>query len=82
MLHQNKCHRRASVANGLNGINLLQGAHHNIIGGTTPTARNLISGSVGAGTIIGVASDNNIMQGNFIGTNAAGTAAFGTYLQV
>jgi hypothetical protein len=66
-----------AVPNGLNGISILQGASNNVIGGTIPAARNLTSGNVGAGIIIGVASNDNVVQGNYIGTNAAGTAAIG-----
>ena len=66
-----------AVANGLDGIGIVQGASNNIIGGTIPTARNLISGNARSGIIVGVASNNNLVQGNYIGTNAAGTAAIG-----
>jgi hypothetical protein len=43
------------------------------IGGTTPAERNLISGQSGPG--IQLQSDANVVVGNYIGTNAAGTAA-------
>src|SRR5262249_22253185 len=50
----------------------------NTIGGTDPSARNLISGNEFHGlNLSGATSNNNIVQGNFIGTNAAGTAALG-----
>lgn len=48
-----------------------------VIGGTTPAARNLISGNtrgVAAGTSPG-GSSTTILQGNLIGTNRLGTAA-------
>ena len=47
---------------------------NNTIGGTTPQARNLISGNV-----IGVQinTTSNRLQGNFIGTNGSGTEALG-----
>ena len=47
---------------------------NNIIGGTTPAARNVISSNLFDGMDI-TASSGNQVQGNFIGTNAAGTAA-------
>ena len=48
-------------------------SNSNQIGGTTPAARNLISGNeIGIDTFT---SSNNIIEGNFIGTNKAGTAA-------
>ncbi|HEX7333081.1 MAG TPA: SBBP repeat-containing protein [Pyrinomonadaceae bacterium] len=52
---------------------LLFDSSNNLIGGTTAAARNVISGNVVHGAEIG--GNNNIVQGNFIGTNAAGTAA-------
>lgn len=45
---------------------------NNLIGGTTAAARNLIAGNSFVGISIG--GNGNIVQGNFIGTNAAGTA--------
>ena len=48
---------------------------NNRIGGTAPAARNVISGNNGDGVAIDVDKHNNIIQGNHIGTNAAGTAA-------
>lgn len=50
----------------------LSNSSNNLIGGTTAAARNLISGN-GAGVEIN--GNNNLVQGNFVGTNAAGTAA-------
>jgi hypothetical protein len=48
----------------------------NIIGGTTVSARNVISGNNGAGIEFNVGSvTNNVIEGNYIGVNAAGTAA-------
>jgi hypothetical protein len=52
----------------------------NTIGGTTASARNIISGNAFYGiTMIGALSENNLIQGNYIGTNAAGTAAVGNF---
>ena len=45
------------------------------IGGTTPDARNLISGNVGYG--ISVGGTGNTVQGNLIGTDVTGTLALG-----
>jgi hypothetical protein len=55
------------------------GAIGNTIGGTVPGARNLISGNP-FGTAISISGTNNqssgnVIQGNYIGTNAAGTGA-------
>lgn len=56
---------------------LINNSANNTIGGTTPAARNLISGSnSGQGVLIQASpSTGNVIAGNLIGTNAAGTAA-------
>jgi hypothetical protein len=51
---------------------LLSISSNNTIGGTTTAARNVISASIFDGIEIG--GNENVVQGNFIGTNAAGTA--------
>jgi titin len=56
------------------GVRISSPADGNFIGGTSPGAGNLISGNLD-GVVIQSAS--NVVQGNFIGTNAAGTAALG-----
>ena len=56
------------------GIDVGGGATDNTIGGTEAGAGNLISGNTGDGVNIGVNSPVNHVQGNLIGTNAAGTA--------
>ncbi|MDQ2783778.1 MAG: hypothetical protein M3Y58_02110 [Chloroflexota bacterium] len=66
----------ASVANGT-GIYIAT-ASNNLIGGTVAAARNIISGNNGIGISIdgtvGGTPTGNIIQGNYIGLNAAGTA--------
>jgi len=59
--------------NGVFGIAIQPGFTGNIIGGPNPGDRNVISGNTTFGVII--AGGSNSVQGNFIGTNAAGTAA-------
>ena len=51
---------------------VLTNSSNNVIGGTTAAARNVISGNGSSG--IDIDGDSNVIQGNFIGTNAAGTA--------
>ena len=51
---------------------ILTNSSNNVIGGTTAAARNIISGNAASG--IDIDGDSNVVQGNFIGTNAAGTA--------
>jgi titin len=58
------------------GIMVHGGANGNTVGGTTPGARNLVSGNLGTGiSLSGAGTTNNVVEGNRIGTNAAGTAA-------
>ena len=60
--------------NGLSGI--FVGSPNNVIGGTTPAARNLSSGNFFHGVEISVSTaTGNQVRGNLIGTNAAGTAS-------
>lgn len=71
----------AAVGNAAQGIWIRNGADSNQIGGTTPGSGNVISGNgVSAGSGINIwgatgAEGSNTIQGNLIGTNAAGTAA-------
>src|SRR5262249_20004216 len=51
---------------------------NNLIGGTTAAARNVISGNFGPGIeSYGTDASGNVLEGNYFGTNAAGTAAVG-----
>jgi hypothetical protein len=54
---------------------ILVNGSNNLIGGPTASARNVISGNSFEGIELNGA--NNQVQGNFIGTNAAGSAAIG-----
>ena len=67
----------ADLGNGNDGIRILS-VPGNTIGGLNPGDRNVISGNNNNGLLIdGVASTGNIIQGNYVGLNAAGTAAIG-----
>jgi FG-GAP-like repeat len=66
--------------NGLDGV-LIESASNNVIGGSSPANRNVISGNTldGVhimGTFVAPASGNTV-QGNFVGVNASGTASVG-----
>ena len=66
--------------NGQDGVELDSEALNNTIGGVTSTpgtgAGDIISGNSGAGVLLtGTATINNVIEGDLIGTNAAGTAA-------
>jgi titin len=65
----------AAIANAGDGVRLLASSG-NTIGGTTAGARNVISGNTQAAISVELnGSTANVIQGNFIGLNAAGTAA-------
>lgn len=67
----------AAVTNNANGI-LVTDALGMIVGGLLPGERNLISGNAKDGiTIVGETSEQIAVGGNWIGLNAAGTAALG-----
>jgi uncharacterized repeat protein (TIGR01451 family) len=69
----------STAAPGINGIDIrgenFSIANNNTVGGTTPDARNVISGSTNDG--IQMVTSANVIQGNFIGTDASGTKAIG-----
>ena len=66
-----------AVANGT-GVIIWAGAANNTIGGTAVGEGNVISGSTWNGLIIANSgSDSNVVQGNLIGTDAAGTDDLG-----
>ena len=62
----------SAAANGENGVRVL--SSNNTIGGTTAGARNIISGN-SYGVLIEAGATGNQVLGNYIGTNASGTAA-------
>ncbi len=64
------------LSNNLQGIRVTFNADNNTIGGTTAGARNIISGNGEDGIRLDNAT-NTMIQGNYIGLNAAGTAALG-----
>jgi titin len=64
-----------AVGNG-EGVLLEPGATFNTIGGTTAAARNIISANESYGVDIGATSDN-VVEGNYIGTDVSGTLALG-----
>jgi CSLREA domain-containing protein len=64
-----------ALRNVIRGISI-ENAPFNSIGGTTPGARNLISGNLQAGIFIsGANAQNNLIRGNFIGTDVRGAQA-------
>ncbi len=68
----------AALGNQVGGIILTDGATLNTIGGATPASRNVVSGNTDSGVwITGGGVSQNTVQGNYVGLNAAGTAALG-----
>jgi photosystem II stability/assembly factor-like uncharacterized protein len=63
----------AAAQINMNGILITSGSGNNLIGGSSASARNVISANTFADISLNTAG--NQVQGNFIGTNAAGTAA-------
>ena len=53
----------------------IEGSSNNTIGGTTVAARNIISGNHVDGVLVFVGSANNVIEGNFVGTDVTGTKA-------
>ena len=72
----------ADLGNASQGVAILLGASNNTIGGTAAGARNVISGNNGEGVrLIDAGTSGNVVVGNLIGTNAAGTAGIGNSAQ-
>ncbi len=68
----------AALKNNWDGVNLSSGASSNQIGGSLPGEGNVISGNNAQGiAIYGSDTTDNTISGNYIGLNAAGTAALG-----
>jgi hypothetical protein len=60
-----------------NGVHV-NGGQYNTIGGTTSGSRNVLSGNVHDGVLINTGgATHNVVQGNYIGTNAAGAGRLG-----
>ncbi len=70
----------SAVANSSDGVEIYNGSD-NTIGGTTPAARNIISGNAINGVFIYefplLTAASNEVIGNYIGMNAAGSGAIG-----
>jgi|GEM_PF-2005286 len=64
-----------AIGNGLYGVEIYVGAHGNVVGGASVAARNVISGNGSAGIFMQQSGDADVVQGNYIGTNATGTNA-------
>jgi titin len=68
----------AKLGNSQDGVHIGSGARYNIVGGSAPGERNVISGNGGDG--VDIADSNtvsNTVLGNAIGTDSSGAAALG-----
>lgn len=64
-----------TFSNGNSDVTVDAGAANNLIGGTTPDTRNVLSGA-GAGAVITLsAGGGTFFQGNYVGTDPGGTSA-------
>jgi hypothetical protein len=71
-----------AVPNAQGGVAITSGATGNTIGGTTPAARNVISGNLTDGvTIAGQGTSGNTVEDNDIGTDATGTHPLANFLR-
>ncbi len=66
----------AALGNLVAGVEIDTGASANLIGGTTASARNIISANGYSGVQIYEANDN-LVEGNYVGTDKTGTIALG-----
>ncbi|MFV2068579.1 MAG: beta strand repeat-containing protein, partial [Pirellulales bacterium] len=66
-----------TLGNGDSGVRIVDSSD-NLIGGDSSSTRNVISGNSGDGVkIIGTAAINNVIAGNYIGTDTTGTVSIG-----
>jgi titin len=65
--------------NGI-GVEIAGGAFDNTVGGTTAGARNVISGNSAEGVVIAdSATTGNVVEGNYVGTDASGSVPLGNF---
>lgn len=66
----------SAMGNRETGV-VVNSTSNNRIGGSSPGARNVISGNFAHGVLILGNASGNLVQGNFIGVNASGSGALG-----
>jgi hypothetical protein len=68
----------AHLGNAVGLVMLSKATGNNTIGGTTPGARNVISGNTADGVVLlDAGTGHNLLEGNFIGTDPTGAAGLG-----
>ncbi len=66
----------AALPNAGPGVLLAGGASYNAVGAPTAAQRNVVSGNAGGGVVLsGPGTSANVVAGDYVGLNAAGTAA-------
>jgi len=60
-----------------NGVFIGSGASHNVIGGTTPFERNVVSGNGREEIGLMAGAHDNLIAGNYVGTDASGSVNLG-----
>jgi titin len=63
------------LGNSYSALSLIAGASSNTIGGSTAAARNILSGSSNYDGVYISDASNNVVEGNYIGTDASGLVA-------
>ncbi|MBN1139667.1 MAG: right-handed parallel beta-helix repeat-containing protein [Anaerolineae bacterium] len=72
----------AALPNGVHGVEIMQGAHHNQIGGNRLLGEgNLLSGNAGHGVVISSNAHDNLVQGNLVGPDVTGSYSLGYHPQ-
>jgi hypothetical protein len=65
-----------AIGNLIAGVGIASGAQNNVVGGSAHGAGNVISGNPNDGVVLSqTGTSGNVVQGNLIGTDPAGTAA-------
>ena len=67
----------SALPNGDTGV-IVDGSNSDTIGGTTPAARNLVSGNTNQNIYLIDSSSNDVVEGNWVGLTAAGTSTLFT----
>ena len=68
------------LGNGYFGVEISNGAQHNIVGGDTAAARNVISANDDCGVALcGTGTMHNVLSGNYIGANVSGAVALASF---
>jgi Right handed beta helix region len=61
-----------AMGNDYDGVEVATGASYNTIGGSTAGALNVISGNLGDGVDVLDGSNDNLVEGNYVGTDVTG----------